>query len=60
MCQQLLEPLVILHHVFEDTVELRNSIMNQLDDQSENWHVEKAQDITNLVEFALTRSLFHK
>ena len=34
--------------------------MDQLEDHSENWHVKKVQDIANLVELALTRSLFHK
>jgi len=46
--------------MFEDTVELRNSITDQREDQSENWHVRKTQGITNLVELALARSLFHK
>jgi len=41
-------------------VELGNSITDQIEDQSENGHVRKAHDITNLVELALTRSLFHK
>ena len=60
MCQQLLEPLVILHNMLEHTVKLRTSFMDQLEDQSENWHIRKTQDITNLVELVLARSLFHK
>ena len=34
--------------------------MDQLEDQPETWHARKTQDINNLVELALTRSLFHK
>ena len=34
--------------------------MDQLVDQSENWLARKTHDITNLVELALTRALFHK
>ncbi|XP_078357235.1 unhealthy ribosome biogenesis protein 2 homolog isoform X2 [Oculina patagonica] len=60
MCQQLLEPLVSLHHKFKSTSKLSHSTVEQHGDLPENWQVKKAQDIRNLVELAVTRSLFHK
>ena len=34
--------------------------VDQHGDLPENWQVKKAQEISNLVELSLTRSLFHK